>query len=308
MPSLPSVPPRLPGCDEMNLPEPGLWDGRDIASLFALHAQGHDRFICNRFHANQNQMVYGGQSLALACAAAQATVETKWQPTALQLNFLAPGALDAPMLVRVERVQQTKRFATRLVHLEQNDRCIAVATLAFHSGEEGMEHQFAPQPAAAPETLMNLTELRDKYFERLNPVEQQFIGRNTAVEIRPLDPEHFLLERDSGARFRYWMRTQQPLALDIHQHYAALAYLSDFWFGVTALTPHREHKLGDDLYVSSLNHALWFHGPQRADDWMLVDAQSPWAGQGRGLTLGSLYDRQGRLVASVAQEGLYRNR
>ncbi|MEE1916328.1 acyl-CoA thioesterase domain-containing protein [Pseudomonas asiatica] len=292
----------------MNLSESRLWDGRDIASLFALEAQGSDRFICNRFHANQNQMVYGGQSLALACAAAQATVEAHLQPTALQLNFLAPGALDAPMLVRVERVQQTRRFATRLVHLEQNDRCIAVATLAFHSGEDGMEHQCEPQPAAAPETLLNLSELRDKYFERLNVVEQQFIGRNIAVEIRPLEPESFLFERNPRARFRYWIRTHQPLALEIHEHYAALAYLSDFWFGVTALTPHREHKLDTDLYVSSLNHTLWFHCPQRADDWMLVDAQSPWAAQGRGLTFGSIHDRRGRLVASVSQEGLYRMR
>lgn len=292
----------------MTLPLSSLWDGLDVASLFALEAHGHDRFTCNRFQGNQNQVVYGGQSLALACAAAQATVDEHLQPTALQLNFLAPGTLDDPMLVRVERVQQTRRFATRLVHLEQNDRCVAVATVAFHSGEEGLEHQFTPHPAPAPESLMNLAELRDRYFERMNPVEQQFIGRNRAVEIRPLDPEHFLFERNPEGRFRYWMRTFQPLALDVRQHYAALAYLSDFWFGMTALTPHREHKLNDDLYVSSLNHSMWFHGPQRVDDWMLVDAHSPWTAQGRGLTFGSVHDRQGRLVASLAQEGLYRKR
>ena len=284
------------------------WDGLDIPSLFTLEPLGRDRFSCKRFQGNQNQVIYGGQSLALACAAALATVDEDLKPTALQLNFLAPGALNAPMLMRVERVQQTRRFATRLVYLEQNDRCVAVATLAFHSGEEGVEHEFAPHLAPPPESLLNLAELRDRYYERLNPVEREFIGRNKAVEIRPLDPEHFLLERDPGARFRYWMRTVQPLNIDDRQHYTALAYLSDFWFGMTALTPHREHKLDSDLFVSSLNHSMWFHNDQRADDWLLVDAHSPWTANGRGLTMGSVHDRQGRLVASLAQEGLYRKR
>jgi acyl-CoA thioesterase-2 len=292
----------------MNMPLPALWDGLDIPSLFRVEPQGQDRFLCNRFHGNQNQAVYGGQSLALACAAAQATVDSHLQPTALQLSFLAPGALDTPMQMRVERVQQTRRFATRLVHLQQNDRCVAVATVSFHTGEEGMAHQATTDPAPAPDTLMNLAQLREHYFDRLNAMEQQFIGRNRGVEIRPVDPETFLLERNPEARLRYWMRTAQPLALDAAGHYTALAYLSDFWLGITAVTPHKDHKLNEDTFVSSLNHSMWFHSPPRADEWLLVDAHSPWAGRGRGLTLGGLYDRQGALVASLAQEGLYRKR
>ncbi|WAH61418.1 thioesterase family protein [Pseudomonas silvicola] len=253
--------------------------------------------------------MYGGQSLGIACAAALETTDKALQPTALQLNFLAPGMLGLPLHLRVERVQQTRRFATRLIHIEQGNRTIAVATVALHTGEAGYVHASPCAQAIAPEELMNLAQLREHYFDRLNPIEQLHIGRNQAVEVRPLDPERFLLERNPQARHSYWIRTSKSLDLEPRLHSSVLAYLSDSWLGLTALTPHRVHKLGNDLYVSSLNHSMWFHEQGlRADGWLLVRASSPWAGQGRGLSLASVHDRHGKLLATLAQEGLYRQR
>ncbi|MNP15909.1 Acyl-CoA thioesterase 2 [compost metagenome] len=230
-------------------------------------------------------------------------------PHVLQVSFLAAGDVNAALSIEVDRIQQTRRFAARLVRLVQNGRCIAIATLSFHAGESGMEHQHNCEPTPDPESLMGLAQVRDAFHQRLNPVERVFIGKTRSVDIRPADPEQFILGRDDQARMRYWMRTARSPSLSARLQPAVLAYLSDFWFGITALMPHREHKLGEDLFVSSLNHTIWFHQQDvQADEWLLVSAHSPFTGSGRGLTLGHVHDQKGRLVATLGQEGLYRLR
>jgi acyl-CoA thioesterase-2 len=285
------------------------WDGVDITPLLDVHEVGPDRFTCNCFHANQNAAIYGGQTLGLAVAAAIATVEAHLHPHVLQVSFLAAGDVNAPLSIEVERIQQTRRFAARLVRLVQHGRSIAIATLSFHAGENGMEHQQQCEAAPAPESLMDLAQVREAFHQRLNPIERVFIGKTRSVDIRPADPEQFVLGRDDQARIRYWMRPTQSPHLPARLQPAVLAYLSDFWFGITALIPHREHKLGDDLFVSSLNHTIWFHQQDvQADEWLLVSAHSPSTSLGRGLTLGHVHDQNGRLVATLGQEGLYRLR
>lgn len=286
-----------------------IWDGVDVTPLLAVHEAGPDRFTCNCFHTNQNAAIYGGQTLGLAVAAAIATVDAHLHPHVLQVSFLAAGDVNAPLSIEVERIQQTRRFAARLVRLVQHGRSIAIATLSFHAGEKGMEHQRDAEAAPDPERLMGLAQVREAFHQRLNPIEQVFIGKTRSVDIRPTDPERFLLGRDDQANLRYWMRPTQPPNLPTRLQPAVLAYLSDFWFGITALVPHREHKLGEDLFVSSLNHTIWFHQQDvPASEWLLVSAHSPSTSLGRGLTLGHVHDQSGRLVATLGQEGLYRIR
>lgn len=285
------------------------WDGVDITPLLQVLEAGTDRFTCHCFHANQNAAIYGGQTLGIAVAAAIATVDAHLHPHVLQLSFLAAGDVNAPLSIEVERIQQTRRFAARLVRLVQHGRSIAIATLSFHAGEDGMEHQLRCEAAPAPENLMGLAQVRDAFHHRLNSIERVFIGKTRSVDIRPADPEQFVLGRDDQAKIRYWMRPTQSPKLSTRLQPAVLAYLSDFWFGITALMPHREHKLGEDLFVSSLNHTIWFHQSDvQADEWLLVSAHSPSTTSGRGLTLGHVHDQNGRLVATLGQEGLYRLR
>lgn len=284
------------------------WDGTSIAPLLQLRPLGNDRFTCDTFHTNQNGAIYGGQTLGLAVAAALATVDEPLRPHVLQHSFLAAGDVGAPLTVTVERVQQSRRFAARLVRLEQHQRTIALATVSFHAGESGMAHEISPPMHHGPEGLMNLTQLRSHYHDRLNAQEQAFIGKTQSVEIRPVQAEHMLLERDALGDMSYWMRSGSELTISARMQPAALAYLSDFWFGITALTPHHEHKLAADLFVASLNHTIWFHQPVDCQEWLLVSANTPAAGSGRGLSLGHIYDREGHLLASMAQEGLYRQR
>lgn len=285
------------------------WDGVDITPLLVVQEAGTDRFTCNCFHTNQNAAIYGGQTLGLAVAAAIATVEAHLHPHVLQVSFLAAGDVNAPLSIEVERIQQTRRFAARLVRLIQHGRSIAIATLSFHAGENGMEHQQDCDPVPGPENLMGLAQVREALHQRLNPVERVFIGKTRSVDIRPTDPEQFVLGRDDQAKISYWMRPTLSPSLPARLQPAVLAYLSDFWFGITALMPHREHKLGEDLFISSLNHTIWFHQRDvQADDWLLVSAHSPSTASGRGLTLGHVHDQNGRLVATLGQEALYRIR
>ncbi|MET0611787.1 MAG: acyl-CoA thioesterase domain-containing protein [Pseudomonas caspiana] len=285
------------------------WDGVDVTPLLDVQEIGPDRFTCNCFHTNQNAAIYGGQTLGLAVAAATATVDAHLHPHVLQVSFLAAGDVNAPLSIEVERLQQTRRFAARLVRLVQHGRSIAIATLSFHAGENGMEHQQQCEAAPDPESLMGLAQVREAFHQRLNPIERVFIGKTRSVDIRPADPEQFVLGRNDQASVRYWMRPTRSPNLPARLQPAVLAYLSDFWFGITALMPHREHKLGDDLFVSSLNHTIWFHQQDvQADEWLLVSAHSPSTSLGRGLTLGHVHDQNGRLVATLGQEGLYRLR
>jgi acyl-CoA thioesterase-2 len=126
------------------------------------------------------------------------------------------------------------------------------------------------------------------------------------VEIRPINPEDFFLRKAATSRGRYWIKAGQRLADDQLTQSAALAYMSDYFLTSTAMLQHATSLWTGKVMVASLDHALWFHRPCRVDEWLLVDAVSPFAGGARGLARGQIFDRDRRLVASVAQEGLIR--
>jgi acyl-CoA thioesterase-2 len=154
--------------------------------------------------------------------------------------------------------------------------------------------------------LPSLREAVHGLGERIDAATRRRMGSSRSLELRPLDVEHFLLRREPSGTLRYWIRacSLPPEPPCVHQ--AALGYLSDYWFPIIALAPLLDAKVGTGLYIASLNHALWFHAPVRADEWLLVEAHAAANASARGLTQGKVWNRQGTLVATVTQESLFR--
>ena len=279
-----------------------------IEQFLQVLATGERSFVCNTFQPNLNRAIFGGQTLGLAQAAADRTVAEGFWPHMLQMNFVAAGRIDTPIEMDVEFIQESRRFASRLVRLSQAGRLIATASVSYHRGEKGFDHATSSPTAPPPEDLRCLRTLGADFHDELNELSRRVVSYHGAgAEIRPIDPESLLLRTTDAPHLRYWIRHQCATPPAPRDQYALLAYLSDSWFGMTVLLPHRPQKFNDDMFLSSLNHTVWFHTHDlRTDDWLLVDAESPAACHGRGLTLGRVYDRNGRIVATLAQECLYR--
>ncbi|HEX2494514.1 MAG TPA: hypothetical protein VHK24_12120, partial [Steroidobacter sp.] len=206
----------------------------------------------------------------------------------------------------VELTRDGGSFSTRRVVARQKAKTIFHMELSFHRQEQGFEHEAALDvEVKPPEELLNTTELACKYAAHL-PKDVAAAQQQSIVELKPLDPEDFFMRKAQKARGLYWIRSSSPLPEDPLTQQAALAYLSDYFLVSTVLLQHTGWLMSEHVMMASLDHAMWFHRPCRADAWVLVDALSPFAGGARGLTRAQIYDRDRRLVASVAQEGLVR--
>lgn len=287
-------------------PRPG-WDPEDLLALLVPEPDPAGVLTSQRAAANANGAIFGGQLIGQAIMAAARGLAPSLSAHSLQLNFLAPGLIDRPLQFDVRRLLAGLNFSTQHVLGRQGERLVFSANVSFHRGEAGPA--FGPPPPAdvpAPEALPSLREAVQRLADRLDPAARERMGGSRTLELRPLDAEHFLLQREPSGTLRYWIRASGTLPEQPCLHQAALGYLSDYWFPMTALAPLLDVKVGTGLYVASLNHTLWFHAPARADDWLLVEAQAAANRSARGLTTGRVWDRQGTLVASLAQESLFR--
>jgi acyl-CoA thioesterase-2 len=256
----------------------------------------------------RRQRMFGGQVLAQALAAAYDTVTPERHLHSLHAYFILPGDTARPILYEVERLRDGRSFTTRRTAAVQHGRPIFYLTASFQVEEPGPEHQDGP-PAAAlaedPESFPTLREyLRDSGRQADPGDEEEF----AAVEIRlaGLDPKPDPDDRGYPSLSRVWMRTAGPLPDDPKLHTCALAYMSDMTLLPASLVPHDLHYMTTDVMQASLDHAMWFHRPFRADEWLLYDHTSPSASGARGLSMGRIFDRGGRLVATALQEGLTR--
>ncbi len=236
--------------------------------------------------------LFGGQVLGQALSAATQTVEASRRAHSLHGYFLRPGDARRPVVYQVDAVRDGGSFTTRRVTAIQKGRPIFFCSASFHGEETGLEHQPAMPEVASPERLAE-TGARLVRFDD-HPIEFLLAGE----ESREAEP----------ARKRVWFRLAGELPDDPALHRSLLAYSSDFNLLTTALVPHGLDFRDSKLQIASLDHALWCHHDVRVNDWLLYDMDSPWAGGARGFARGSIYDRQGRLVASSAQEGLTRLR
>ena len=252
------------------------------------------------------QRVYGGQVLGQALVAASRTVEEGRQAHSLHGYFLRPGDVMIPILYKVDRIRDGSSFTTRRVVAVQKGRAIFNMSISFQVQEEGLEHGIPAPEAPPPEELVSETELRKREAHLLPEQFRATFTRERPIEIRPIEPESIVAPQASPPRQLCWMRARDPLGDDPRLHQCVLAYLSDWSLLDTATRPHAVSFLHPRLQMASLDHALWFHRPFRADEWLLYVQDSPSAGGSRGFNRGLIYDRDGRLVASAAQEGLMR--
>jgi len=254
------------------------------------------------------QRVYGGQVLGQAMMAAAQTVDPGRPIHSLHGYFLLAGDPSLPIIYDVERIREGGSFTTRRVKAIQHGRAIFSMSASFHKQEEGFEHQSSMPDVPPPESLPNPKELMGRLIDRLPENMRRYFERELPIEMRVTDVSRYLSREKKDPVQNTWIRANGPLPDDPVLHQAVLAYASDFTLLDTALIAHGKLLFDLDVQLASLDHALWYHRPFRADEWMLYVQDSPSAYGARGFCRGTIYARNGSLIASVAQEGLMRKR
>ena len=278
-----------------------LFNTSDILDLLKLDQLGADQFR-GRSHFMGSPNVFGGQVLGQSLYAASMTVEGR-RPHSLHSLFILPGDHRLPIDFEVERVRDGGTFNTRRVVATQEGRRIFVMSASFQVAEDGLSHQRPMPPAADPEQLPSLVAAS---FARAKPGERGFMP--VPVDFRAEGPGDLFHHPSREPNKQVW--TKSPIALpdDPLLHENLFAYVSDFGLLWTSLQPHGIVMGDPRLQIASLDHSIWFHRPFRMDEWLLSSVESSNASGGRGLNFAHVYNRQGELVATVAQEGLIRLR
>lgn len=252
--------------------------------------------------------VFGGQVIAQALQAAQRSADALKAAHSLHAYFMRPGDEGHPILYRVVRDFDGRSFATRRVIATQRGVPILNLACSLQRPEEGLRHQDAMPDVPPPEDLTSDRELRLAMADRIPEKVRGHFLRPRTVDIRPVSPRSWLDPVPHPPAQNSWFRVVAPVGDDPAMHRAILAYASDMSLLGTATLPHGVNWMTHKLQTASLDHSLWLHEDFRADDWLLYACDSPWAGHARGFNRGKIYARDGRLVASVAQEGLIRMR
>jgi len=250
------------------------------------------------------QRVFGGQVAGQALVAAGRTVPADRPVHSLHAYFLRPGDPGLPIVYEVDRIRDGRSFTTRRVVGIQHGKAIFNLQASFQVVEEGLEHASEMPDVPGPEGLVTLNERMKPYADELGgwytrprPIDVRYVG----------DPPR--IAKDNGApvpHSRVWMRADGALPDDPLLHVCAVTFASDMTLLDSTLLAHGKAWGTGDVVGASLDHAMWFHRPFRADQWFLYDQESPWTGGGRGLARGAIYTRDGRRAVSVVQEGLIR--
>ncbi|MGL4405723.1 MAG: acyl-CoA thioesterase [Notoacmeibacter sp.] len=252
--------------------------------------------------------VFGGQVIAQALVAAQRSVDPKLSVHSLHAYFILAGDSSLPIDYVVDPIRDGRSFATRRVVASQLGRAIFALSASFQTFETGLEHQFSMPDVAGPETLMSDSELLKSFGAKLPDAVQRAWSKQRPIEFKPVSLAHFMSKEKLPPVQRIWLRAKGALPDDQQTQTALLAYFSDMTLLDSALYAHGRSIFDASMQVASLDHAMWFHGPVDLSQWHLYDQDSPWTGGARGLTRGQIFAHDGRLVASVAQEGLMRER
>ncbi len=252
--------------------------------------------------------IFGGLVAAQSLVAACRTVDGR-AAHSLHGYFLREGDTSVPVIYHVDRIRDGRSFATRRVVAKQHGKAIFNMAISFQAAEEGLEHQAAMPDAPPPESVPTNEERLRSYKERSNhPALDFLLLLDRPIQRREVDHVDLLDPRPRSGIQRTWFRADGSLGDDPVIHQAILAYASDHGLLEASFTEHGHSFLTEKLIIASLDHSIWFHEPFRTDQWMLYVTESPRTSGGRGLNFGRIYTRAGALVASVAQEGLMRNR
>lgn len=251
--------------------------------------------------------VFGGQVLGQALMAASATVNADRIAHSLHAYFLLRGDVNAPIIYEVDRSRDGSSFSSRRVVAIQHGEQIFHMSASFQAPQDGFDHQSVMPQVPAPEALPDIRELVESAAEVPKELKQWF-RRELPIEFRATRPDELLSAQPSAPSTHFWFRAIDHLPDDDVLHRCVLAYASDFYLLRTATQPHGIPFPSPRLRMASIDHAMWLHRPARVDDWLLYAIDSPSAFGARGLSCGSIFSRDGRLIASVVQEGLIRMR
>jgi acyl-CoA thioesterase-2 len=255
------------------------------------------------------QRVFGGQVVGQALVAACRTVDVAERPPhSLHAYFLLAGDPKVPIIYEVDRIRDGNSFTTRRVIAIQHGQPIFSMAVSFHRAEPGLSHQAQMPDVPKPEDLPSEAEIRERVLPLMPDPVRRYYERERPIELRPVEYSRYLGKPITDGRFNIWIRATGKLPDEPAIHQCVLAYASDMTLLDTALIPHGRSVFDKTIMAASLDHALWFHRPFRADDWLLYAQDSPNLSGSRGFSRGLIFTADGILVASVTQEGLLRER
>ena len=278
----------------------------ELIALLDIESKGGDVFE-GTSPKSSRQRVYGGQVLGQALVAAQRTVDARTCHS-LHAYFLRPGNPKHPIIYQVQRSRDGQSFSARHIVALQKDQPIFTMSASFQQPEEGLSHQMPMPDVPAPDTLKSEVEWRETAAAQLPAEVRSWFLRERPIEIRPVLPENRFSGEAHPPRQILWLRAKGRLEDALSLHQSVLAYASDMSLLDTSLLAHGATLFTPGLQLASLDHAMWFHRPLRADEWLLYVQESPSAAGARSFNNGTLYSEDGALVASVVQEGLVRQR
>ena len=278
---------------------------QELIDLITLEKKGENTFQGQNFQTSWGR-VFGGQVLAQSLHAAYQTVPKDRFAHSLHGYFILGGNLDLPITYEVDVIRDGKSFTTRRVVAFQESRAIFNMSASFQLEQNGVNHQFSMPNYIPPEKLLSDLEQLEvqntdpKVYYRFKKIKPE------VIEFRPVEKLTLRDDIDAPADSNYWFRSKEitPFGLDL-QH-QLLAYISDYGLLRTATLPHKKEVSQGPTFYTSIDHALWFHRPFSLQEWLLYAMDSPSASNSRGFSRGSIFDREGLLVASSAQEGLIR--
>ena len=276
----------------------------DLVKVMTLERLEQDMFRGESRDIGSPQ-VFGGQVLGQALMAAIATVEGR-AVHSLHAYFLRRGDFKSPIVYEVDRARDGNHFSTRRVVAIQHGAQIFNMSASFQSDEDGLAHQLRMPEVPRPEDLADLASYYRQILPQLSPGVRRLVEKKRPFEFRPTQPPSLLTAEKVSPHRNIWFRAVAPLPDDEALHRCLLAYVSDFNLLDTALMPHGITFGARNLVMASIDHAMWFHRSVRVDDWLLYSTDSPSASAARGFSRGSIFARDGRLVASTSQEGLMR--
>ncbi|HRD81759.1 MAG: acyl-CoA thioesterase II [Saprospiraceae bacterium] len=250
--------------------------------------------------------VFGGQVLAQSLWAAMQTAPPGRVLHSLHSYFLLAGDISQPIIFEVDRIRDGGSFTTRRVKAIQKGKAIFLMSASFHAPEPGYDHHLNMPNVSPPEMLVSWDDLVSQYGKMLPDNIRRFLEIERPIEFKPVEVVSLDLKGAAQPVRHVWMRSKGEMPQDLALHQTVLAYASDYNLLTTALLPHGNEASFGDYMLASLDHAMWFHRDFKMDDWLLYAIDSPSASGARGFTRGSVFTRDGALVASVVQEGLMR--
>ena len=279
---------------------------KELIELLSLEKKSDQHYIGENYKTPWGR-VFGGQVLGQSLHAAYQTVPNERIAHSMHGYFILGGDINIPIEYHVDNIRDGRSFTTRRVVAFQNGKAIFNMAASFHINEEGESHQIQMPNVLTPDLLLTDIQqaagIQQKDPERFLRVMKY---HPQIFEFKPVDEAIYLKTRNSAPIAHIWFRIKDKIQVDLPLQQQILAFASDYSLLLSATLPHREKLMNEKVYYASLDHALWFHRDFTIDDWLLYAIESPSASNARGFSRGSIFDKNGIMVASVTQEGLMR--